>query len=1129
MPLPSAHRRAGLLLVLTAIVLFASSGFAAASGPDGRLRGVLTDSISGLPVAGASVRIEASDLPWVFETTSDASGAYELVAPPHRYTLTASSAAHLRNVTPIGIGAGQIVWANLTLAPASARTARLQGFVTDAGSGAPVTTGQIAARPPWWAGSGSYENRSALNATGYFDMALVPGTYEITTEGVIGYAPYVDYPVSVSGGQRLWYNVSLTANPVDAWVNGTVRDAVTSAPIPFAEVVARVDGLLLPAVTANASGVYALPVPSGDVELSADALGYAPALTSVYVWAGSQAVRDLDLLPFSESVRGVVRDGLTRAPMAGILVTVAPIFLDGYADQATTNASGAYEVGVPDDYYTITAQAPGYTSGSTWVLFFSGGIAWANLTLWPIVSTVSGYVTDAVDGSPVPGLVVTAIDLRTSHMAYSTADASGFFTLSVPPSPAMTVWVYGQGAYAGNVAYVATTPYATTWVNLTVARLAAQILLNATDVLTGLPVAGANVIVAWYYGSDTGTTAANGTALLDAPVGVEVYVTVLASGYEYWTGALTPVAGANALAIALYPELPQDVRVRGYVTDTSSGLGMSSVPVEAVGFESRPPYDYTNSTGYYEISIVAAPQTIRVQEDGFTAGEAFVDPSPGEVLWVNLTLTPDASPPRVLAFTATPSTGVDEANPTAILANMNESSLDRADLSILMLHSASAGVGTFLNLGPLNASAMSVTHPAPESYGVSGSWDTRTRVGRLADAGAAVWWPFLSYGGPFLGIVNGYFDNATLSGPVAANAVFDTRDGRLRFVITGTEIVGPADQPAATFQPVSSGWRIDLTTAAVLGASLVNGPTLSLGSLSLAVSPSVPSGMYAAFLQLYDSAGGYTQAAVLLQTARDAVPPTANAGADRTVNEDTTVTFDGGASTDNVGIASYAWTFVDGSVQSLFGVAPSHVFATPGTYVITLTVADADGNVATDTFTVTVLDVTAPAVAVSAPSEGATVAGALTVTVDATDNVGVVRIELLVDGVSAGNDTAYPFSFVLSAGSLALGNHTLEVVAYDAAGYAASGVRNVTIVPSGGAPVGPDLVFLGGLLLFPILAGIVLFLFLLKRRRPSQPTGVPAESAAVRGSTGSPVDAAPGTEPAQLGDAHLPESDRKNG
>ncbi|HYU07296.1 MAG TPA: carboxypeptidase-like regulatory domain-containing protein, partial [Thermoplasmata archaeon] len=686
MAFPAARVRVSVSLVLLAafLVTLVSPGLSIASGPDGQVQGVITDVSSGSPLVAASVRIEASDFPWSFEASTDGAGFFQVAVPPHRYTMSAWSSAYLLNSTAIAVGSSQTVWANMTLRPAASRSARLQGYVTDGVTSAAVTVGRIVARP--WAGSfTNYRNASALNASGYFEMDLVPTSYDVATDGVVGYDAFDDYPVYLGPGDVLWYNISLNPNPVNAWINGTVRDDASSATIAGARITARVDGSLdLPAVTSDATGQYSMPVPSGSIDIAADALGYAPTSTNVYVWSGGGSYgQDFSLLPMSQTVRGYLTDGVTKAPLANVLVSVAPLFFDGYYDQAATDASGGYSLAVPDDYYVVSARPTGYAPWSTWVFFFSGSTAWANGTLWPIISQISGYVTDAVTGAPAPGLFMSAIDLRTSYQVTGTVDGSGLFTFAVPPTPAMSVWVYGNATYAGNVSYVETRPYETTWVNITVDRLAAQIRANVTNAVTGLPVSGASVIAAWFYGNGYQTTDANGLATVNAPVEVGVYVTVFATGYSYWMGLLTPVAGTNDLSIALWPDLPYDVHIVGFVRDPTSGMGIGYVSVEATwGDGSTTSTTYTNATGYYDLYTVAAPQTVEAREYGYAGSQASVSPVSGDVLWVNLTLAADSSAPLVRSFTATPSTNLEPTNPTTLRADVGEAALDRADLSI---------------------------------------------------------------------------------------------------------------------------------------------------------------------------------------------------------------------------------------------------------------------------------------------------------------------------------------------------------------------------------------------------------------------------------------------------------------
>jgi len=117
--------------------------------------------------------------------------------------------------------------------------------------------------------------------------------------------------------------------------------------------------------------------------------------------------------------------------------------------------------------------------------------------------------------------------------------------------------------------------------------------------------------------------------------------------------------------------------------------------------------------------------------------------------------------------------------------------------------------------------------------------------------------------------------------------------------------------------------------------------------------------VYTVTLNVSDAAGNWDIDTVVI-TVVDVTLPVADAGSDQTVDEDTLVTFDGSGSTDNVGIASYTWTFVDVTPQTLTGVNPTYTFQTPGIYTVTLNVTDAAGNWDTDTVVITVLDVTSP-------------------------------------------------------------------------------------------------------------------------------------------------------------------------
>jgi len=200
----------------------------------------------------------------------------------------------------------------------------------------------------------------------------------------------------------------------------------------------------------------------------------------------------------------------------------------------------------------------------------------------------------------------------------------------------------------------------------------------------------------------------------------------------------------------------------------------------------------------------------------------------------------------------------------------------------------------------------------------------------------------------------------------------------------------------------------------------------------------------------------------------DVTKPVANAGPDQTVNEDTLVTFDGSASTDENGIAAYTWTFTDVTPKTLSGKNPIYTFATPGTYTVTLNVTDPSGNWATDTVTITVLDITKPT-ANAGPDQ--TVNVGEPVTFDAggsTDNVGIVSYEWdFGDGTTGtGKTTTHTYA--------SPGTYTVTLTVKDAAGNTHTDTTTITVRE----PFPLQYVAFAA-----ILIGLVFTLLLLARRR----------------------------------------------
>jgi subtilisin family serine protease len=95
--------------------------------------------------------------------------------------------------------------------------------------------------------------------------------------------------------------------------------------------------------------------------------------------------------------------------------------------------------------------------------------------------------------------------------------------------------------------------------------------------------------------------------------------------------------------------------------------------------------------------------------------------------------------------------------------------------------------------------------------------------------------------------------------------------------------------------------------------------------------------------------------------------------------------------------------------------------------------------------TAVVADTSAPSVSLTSPGSGSIVKGLVSVSVSATDNIGVSRVELHVNGVKIASDISAPYGFSWDSTTVPDGGATLTAYAYDAAGNYSSAVRSVTV------------------------------------------------------------------------------------
>jgi len=251
-------------------------------------------------------------------------------------------------------------------------------------------------------------------------------------------------------------------------------------------------------------------------------------------------------------------------------------------------------------------------------------------------------------------------------------------------------------------------------------------------------------------------------------------------------------------------------------------------------------------------------------------------------------------------------------------------------------------------------------------------------------------------------------NGTTVSGtvPVSATATDDAGVAGVQFLLDGVAL-GAEDTTA----PYSMSW--DSTTAG--------------------------SGAHTLSARARDAAGNLTTSAAVSVTVDTMAPTVSITAPANGATVSGTVGVSATAS-DDVGVVGVQF-LLDGvalgpeDTTAPYSISWDSTTAGGGTHTLSARARDVAGNLTTSAAVSVTIDITAPTVSITAPANGAAVSGTVAVSATASDNVGVVGVQFLLDGMPLGTeDRTAPYSVSWNAHSASPGPHTLAARARDAAG-----------------------------------------------------------------------------------------------
>src|SRR6266540_2144213 len=195
----------------------------------------------------------------------------------------------------------------------------------------------------------------------------------------------------------------------------------------------------------------------------------------------------------------------------------------------------------------------------------------------------------------------------------------------------------------------------------------------------------------------------------------------------------------------------------------------------------------------------------------------------------------------------------------------------------------------------------------------------------------------------------------------------------------------------------------------------------------------------------------------------DTTPPSVPTGLTASAVSSSQINLSWAASSDNVGVSGYR-VFRNGvQIATTSATSFTNTGLSPSTtYTYAVAAFDAAGNLSAQSSpasatTPAAPDTTPPTVSITAPANGAPVSATVTVSASASDNVGVVGVQFLLDdGINGSADvTTAPYSVSWNTATASDGSHKITAIARDAAGNVSPVSAPVTVTVNNNAPPPP--------------------------------------------------------------------------
>ncbi len=285
----------------------------------------------------------------------------------------------------------------------------------------------------------------------------------------------------------------------------------------------------------------------------------------------------------------------------------------------------------------------------------------------------------------------------------------------------------------------------------------------------------------------------------------------------------------------------------------------------------------------------------------------------------------------------------------------------------------------------------------------------------------------------------------------------------------------PPSVPTGLTASAVSSSQINLSWAASSDNVGVSGYRVYRGGTQIATTSATsftntglsPSTTYTYAVAAFDAAGNLSAqsspASATTPAAPDTTPPSVPTGLTASAVSSSQINLSWAASSDNVGVSGYRVYRGGTQIATTSATSFTNTGLSPSTtYTYAVAAFDAAGNLSAQSSpasatTPAAPDTTPPSVSITSPGNGQTVKGTVSVSANASDNVGVVGVQFLLDnGVNgSAESTTAPYSVSWNTATVSDGSHTITAIARDAAGNSTTSAP-VTVTVANAPPPPAD-------------------------------------------------------------------------